>query len=388
MRLVHYLPSAVEYLGLGPAAYAEQNLSPRHATNETLRWLACRMGWHTSIHALTLSPRPYSTSRDGVTFCAHPVMGGSLCAGLKCLCRPTQLVSPHFARFLQRSRVDLFVFYGVSSSVFSYSLARSLRARGVPYIATVTGHSCRRNVLTLSLLRGARAVVARADSIADEVAQSFNLDRNALSVIPNGVNTDVFFPDRRPMPSREPRLCFVGRLTPQKGFLEALECVAFMVARGVPAVMEVAGDYVSDDYRKRCERFMAARELESRVALHGWLEAGPLARVYNRADLLLFPSRTEGLSRTVLEAMACGTPVAAVSGTGGHTALIDDSNGVLAGADEFNEKVLALFSDRQALSKRSEAAGSLVLRGFSSDVTRKRLTRLYQQCVPKAPQSN
>ncbi len=52
------------------------------------------------------------------------------------------------------------------------------------------------------------------------------------------------------------------------------------------------------------------------VHFAGWRENGALARAYARADVFVFPSRTDTFGLVLLEALACGTPVAALPVTG------------------------------------------------------------------------
>jgi glycosyltransferase involved in cell wall biosynthesis len=137
---------------------------------------------------------------------------------------------------------------------------------------------------------GYLAVVS--ESAAQETARYYR--HAAASVIPNGVDTSVFFPRDRLQARRRLALdgeasyaLFVGRPEYRKGAdLLAQSCadsgweLLHAGARGLPG----------------------ARHL-------GVLEPARLADAYAAADCLLFPTRYEACSYAILEALACGTPV-------------------------------------------------------------------------------
>ena len=61
----------------------------------------------------------------------------------------------------------------------------------------------------------------------------------------------------------------------------------------------------------------------------GLLEREELARVYAAADVFVFPSKTDTFGLVLLEAMACGLPVAAYPVTGPRDVIGDSKAGVL-----------------------------------------------------------
>ena len=135
-----------------------------------------------------------------------------------------------------------------------------------------------------------------------------------LVVWGRGVDTDQFAPRRR-RPRGRARLLYVGRIAVEKN-LEAfldLECDAEKV---------VVGDGP------------ARTDLEARypnVEWAGYRYGTELADYYASADVFVFPSRTDTFGLVMLEAMACGTPVAAFPVTGPIDVVVDGVNGALDG---------------------------------------------------------
>jgi glycosyltransferase involved in cell wall biosynthesis len=112
-----------------------------------------------------------------------------------------------------------------------------------------------------------------------------------------GVDLDLF----RPMPGEawpglpRPVFLYVGRLAVEKS-IEAF------LSLDLPGSKVVVGDGPQRAALQR--RFPAAH-------FTGWKRGADLARAYAGAEVLVFPSRTDTFGMVMLEAMACGTPVAA-----------------------------------------------------------------------------
>jgi glycosyltransferase involved in cell wall biosynthesis len=78
-----------------------------------------------------------------------------------------------------------------------------------------------------------------------------------------------------------------------------------------------------------------------------------LARFYQQADVFVFPSRTDTFGLVLIEAMACGTPVAAYPVTGPVDVVRDPAAGVLA--EDLRAAALdALALDRSAVHRYAQ----------------------------------
>jgi glycogen synthase len=126
----------------------------------------------------------------------------------------------------------------------------------------------------------------------------------AVDVVPNGINTDRFThegPDSDLIETDGPAVLYVGRLVAGKRPQDALEAIE-RVREDHPDVTL----YLGGEGPLRAD--LAERAGEGVVFL-GHVPYDEMPQVYRAADVLVLPSRTEGVPRTVLEAMACGTDV-------------------------------------------------------------------------------
>jgi glycosyltransferase involved in cell wall biosynthesis len=138
------------------------------------------------------------------------------------------------------------------------------------------------------------------------MARQLGLDPDAPDVFPHGaryVDTDRFSV-AVPFETRERVVGFLGRLDEEKG-IRTLAAVAKQLPDDV--VFRFIGD---GDLRAWLEREFDAELRDGQIELTGWVDHDAVPRKLNQLRLLVMPSSpTEGLPTTVLEAMACGTPV-------------------------------------------------------------------------------
>jgi len=132
-----------------------------------------------------------------------------------------------------------------------------------------------------------------------------------------GVDTEVFhMQDSKALNSAHPIFLYVGRVAVEKNinaFLEIdLPGSKWVVGDG-PAMAKIKQQYPNVNYL-------------------GVLNQPELAKVYAAADVFVFPSKTDTFGLVLLEAMACGTPVAAYPVTGPIDVLGDAPAGAMHAA--------------------------------------------------------
>jgi glycosyltransferase involved in cell wall biosynthesis len=115
-------------------------------------------------------------------------------------------------------------------------------------------------------------------------------------------------------------LLYVGGISPHKNIGTLIDAFKQLVdsGPGKPLKLVLVGDYQDDPFFSAypgLKEQVNKLELEDKVIFTGFISDEDLAYLYNAAALLVFPSLEEGFGLPAIEAMACGTPVAA-SNTG------------------------------------------------------------------------
>lgn len=163
-------------------------------------------------------------------------------------------------------------------------------------------------------LRDAACLHALAEGEAESMRRlGFNL---CIEVVANGVHTDTFADpppadgliDRFPELKDRRWLLMLGRIHPQKGVAQALRACFDVLAASEDWHLVLAGpDEVG--MQSMLEAAVARKGLSHRVTFTGMLERQDVLACLGRASLLLQISLSEGLSLSIIEALAGGLPV-------------------------------------------------------------------------------
>ena len=185
----------------------------------------------------------------------------------------------------------------------------------------------------------------------------------------------TFLDDSPVEPPEQPEVLFAGALERHKA-LDVLLDAWVDVVREIPgARLTIAGTgSLADVLQRRVER----DGLAGCVAFLGSVPRGELRILLDRSSCLVLPSRSEGLGRVVLEAMARARPVVA-SRVGGVVELVEDGRtGYLVGPDDapdFARAIIDVLSDRErakrfGLEGRRRAVERDPLREYEAGVSR------------------
>ena len=163
--------------------------------------------------------------------------------------------------------------------------------------------------LILWAARQARAVVTVSDALRTRL-ETLGVEPGRLHVVRNGVDAQIFRPHSQTSARRALGLpdgillLSVGNLVPEKGH----ELVISALGSIPGAHLAIVGE---GPQRERLVRLAATAGVGDRVSFLAVLPQNELAEVYSAADVLVLASSREGWPNVLLEAMACGTPVAA-----------------------------------------------------------------------------
>lgn len=159
---------------------------------------------------------------------------------------------------------------------------------------------------------------------------------------------DRIFTANRPRAGRRPVLLFAGRLSDEKGVMDLAPILEIVRASHAEVEMWLVGEGPA----------MARLQAElPQARFFGWLGKEELARIYAEAGILVLPSTFDTFGCVVVEAMACGLPVAAYRAKGPADIVEHGRSGFLAGnPEELARHIAAFFSDEAGRDRMSRAA--------------------------------
>jgi len=224
-----------------------------------------------------------------------------------------------------------------------------------------------------------RRVLRRADKIVAvsrfvvETARQTLLDA-PMQVIYNGVDTGKFRPGGRQRKPLEPfRLLYVGSWKKLKG-VDLLRPIMRELGHGFEL------RYTGGPSAARDKADMPAN-MHDIGRLHG--EEAVVAAMQG-ADALLFPSRSEGLPLSAIEAMATGLPIIAARGSSLVEVVEDGTTGLLCNSDDIAAFAMAArhaASDTGTYEQLRSQARTLARSKFSVDAMIENYVKCYTSCI-------
>lgn len=283
-----------------------------------------------------------------------------------------------FSRKLIKSeRFNLtLAFFSVPCGFLAWILKKQFK---LPYIvslrgADVPGYSERFTLLykivtplIKKVWKGSERVIANSQGLKD-LAQKTN-PQQKIEIIPNGINTRQFKPSPynfgSPTSKMEvglPRsftdfqiLC-VTRITPRKGIRYLIEAFSQLSKKYPNLNLQIVGE---GDEKNNLEELVRKLGIEKQINFVGLLPHEKLPAYYQSACVYVLPSLNEGMSNSMLEALASGLPLIATN-TGGTSELVEEGiNGFIVkmkDTQDLANKIEILMKDEELRKKMGEAS--------------------------------
>jgi L-malate glycosyltransferase len=274
-------------------------------------------------------------------------------------------------KLIKKEKVDLtLAFFTVPCGFLAGCFKRKFKT---PYIVSlrgsdVPGYSERFTLIYNFLTPLIKNIWKKADRV---VANSEGLKKLAfetkpnqeIEIIYNGIDIEEFKPVIRSLASDgKVKLLCVSRLTERKGINYLIDAFKIISEEHNNIFLNIIGEGdAKDELVKQAENL----SIRDKINFAGRIKHDQLPKIYERADIFVLPSLNEGMSNTILEAIASGLPVVATD-TGGTQELIKDGvNGLVVKMKDTNdlaEKIEKLINDRGLRQKMAEESRNLALK--------------------------
>ena len=200
-------------------------------------------------------------------------------------------------------------------------------------------------------------------------------DPSSILVIPNPSDYPTVLPDRSKNPSIE--ILFLGRIGARKGAFDLLKAFAMLS----PAVRERCHLTIAGDGAIEAARTLAADlGVADKVTVPGWVGPSDVNTLLARGEIFVLPSRGEGMSNALLEALGWGLAVITSAAGGTSEFLKSDADCVIVDPGD-TQAICGAMTDLitcPALRAKIGAAGRKAVRQFNIEAYVARLTRVYE----------
>ena len=213
------------------------------------------------------------------------------------------------------------------------------------------------SILEKYAFKYADASIVTTPQIKEEIIRRYGIASDKIHIIPNPVDIDLF----RPMPEIERvrgRLCFVGRLTPEKNIELLLEALS-----GIKnASILIIGDGELKSYLK-------SRSVRMGINAHflGNIPNNELPELLNTCQAFVLQSKWEGMPKVLIEAMACGMPVVGTNVSGIRDLIDHEQTGILCEPEieSLRDAIRKVLNNSQLCKDIGRQARDFVANNFS-----------------------
>ncbi|MBT3721622.1 glycosyltransferase family 4 protein [archaeon] len=206
-------------------------------------------------------------------------------------------------------------------------------------------------------------VIANSQGLKELAQKTWKGD---IEIIYNGIDTTEFKPGKKVI--KKNKIITVCRLIERKGLKYLISSL-----KNLDVELDIIGEGPELSNLKKL-----AKDLNVKVNFLGYVNHKDLPKHYQNATLFVLPSFYEGMSNSILEAMACGLPII-TTGTGGSKELIKRNGIIIKQKSEKSiRKAITTIINNNLSKKMSKESREIALRLSWSNVA-KQYIEIYKQ---------
>ena len=221
-------------------------------------------------------------------------------------------------------------------------------------------------------------IITVSDFSRDDIISEFNLEQNRFNVVPNGIDTNIFYPI--PEIPRDPNRIIVTNSadTALKGLYYLLQAV-HEISKKRPIRLTVIG---TPKKNGGIEKLVEKLQIADLIDFTGRITDEEFVKQYAKASIAVVPSVYEGFGLPVGEAMASGIPV--ISTTGGALPEVAGDAAVLVPPENpgaLAKAIMELLDDPGRAEKLGKAGYKRVMEQFTWKNAAEKTVEAYRETI-------
>ncbi|MCG8571198.1 MAG: glycosyltransferase family 4 protein [Spirochaetes bacterium] len=211
--------------------------------------------------------------------------------------------------------------------------------------------------LSQKIWKKARSVITNSQGLKELALKSAPLQK--INVIYNGIDTNEFSPNQ--ISQRIFTVISTSRLIKRKGVEYLIDGFIRFSKDKDNVQLLIIGE---GNLKKELKQKVQQNNMEEKIHFYGRIEHDDLNQYYKKADIFCLPSLNEGMSNSLLEAMASGLAILATN-TGGTKELVDNTNGIIiekCNHTDIENSLNKLYYDKSLLTKMKQASRNKALK--------------------------
>lgn len=297
-------------------------------------------------------------------------------------------------RFIRSERVQIVHTFFESADLLGGLVAK---LSGVPVLISSRRdmgilRSTRHNIAYRVLSPLFDQVQAVSSAVRQQTIRTDGINPEKVVTIPNGIeieklaaaNGTVALRDSLGLSGAWPLIVSVGHIRRVKGFDVLLRAAAEVRRVHPNAIFLIVGSVQEPDCHRELLDLVRKLNLERNVRFLGKMDNESVWPLLKGCDVFCQPSRSEGMSNALLEAMACGLPCVATNVGGTPEVIEDGCTGYIVRSEDHQAaaaRILSLLDDPHRAGEMGRRARDVVEQRFSAQVMIGNMVNMYDQLL-------
>jgi glycosyltransferase involved in cell wall biosynthesis len=283
-------------------------------------------------------------------------------------------------RFLQHNQVQIVQTFFESSDIWAGFVTRTVAnikliwsRRDMGILRTQKHHIAYR-----LMRRMPHAVFAVSDLVRQYCIEVDGIPPARVQTVYNGLNLADWLATEHAASATQPHITTAGNIRPVKGHDVLIRAAAIVLRQFPYARFTIAGDVLEPAYYAELQALIAELNLSQNFIFLGGIVN--LRDHLATATIFTLPSRSEGFSNSIIEAMAAALPIVATNVGGNAEAVADGTSGYIVPSEDptaLAEAILRLLTNPALAIQMGKAGKHIVAEKFTNEAMMLRTTRAY-----------
>jgi glycosyltransferase involved in cell wall biosynthesis len=288
-------------------------------------------------------------------------------------------------RFLKQQKIQIVNTFFESSDIWAGLVTKTMSRAKLVWARRDMGIlRTRKHQIAYRLMAGMPdAVFAVSEQVRQHSIEVDRIDPARVQTIYNGLNLEDW--DTTPRPAKAPGeflVTTVGNIRRVKGHDVFIRAAAAVVEQFPKVSFSIAGEVLEPGYFTELQKLVQELKLDNHLRFDGGVTN--LRQYLAAADVFVLPSRSEGFSNAIVEAMAASLPVVATNVGGNAEAVKDGISGFLVPSDDpgaLSAAILQLLSDPSQARAMGAAGRNLAAERFTTEAMMNRTASAYRNLL-------
>lgn len=290
-------------------------------------------------------------------------------------------------RFIKRQKIAIVQTFFESSDLWAGAVTRLLSATKLIWSRRDMGIlRAPKHRLAYRLMAGVpHAVFAVSEQVRRHCIGVDGIDAKRVQTIHNGLDLGDWAQSSARKSSNRLLVTTVGNMRRVKGHDVFIKAAALVIQQYPDVSFSIAGDVLEPEYFVELQTLVRTLNLSGQFNFSGGVT--DLRDHLVAADIFVLPSRSEGFSNAIVEAMASSLPVVATAVGGNAEAVEDGLNGYIVPAEDpvaLAAAIMQLVSNPSQARAMGEAGHNIVIDRFTTAAMMNKITTAYRNLLLEA----